>query len=212
MTEVANTAGFPLRFGANSKYNFNVQQVGFCSFSGFIGASLAEWTAGPVCDWVAKRHLKKGKVWRPEVLLNVCWTGAVTIPAGLLLYGLMLNYSISWVGTLAGISIYAFGQEVLVTVLMTYMCDCYPKRASEVAIVFQFTLNVMAYHPPFYTPLWIVATSPKVPYIVYAILPVLAFPITVGVLMWKGSEIRKRGPWGKVIYKDMEGEEAGVVG
>lgn len=72
MAEVCNTAGFPLNFGKGSQYNFNTQQVGFCSFSGFIGASLAEWTAGPVCDFVAKRHLRSGQKWRPEVLLKVC--------------------------------------------------------------------------------------------------------------------------------------------
>lgn len=207
MAEVCNTAGFPLNFGITSKYHFNTRQVGFCSFSGFIGASLAEGFAGPVCDLVARRHLRKGKVWVPEALLKVCWTGAVAIPVGLLIYGLMLNYSHSWVGTLAGISIYAFGQEVLVTVLMTYMTDCYPGQAAEVAIVFQFCLNVMAYHPPFYTPLWIAATSAKVPYIVYSILPVVLFAPCIGLLMLKGPEIRKKGPWGKRKFED-----AGVVG
>jgi MFS family permease len=202
MTEVCNTAGFPLNFGVSSQYQFNTRQVGFCSFSGFIGASLAEWTAGPVCDFVAKKHLRSGKKWRPEVLLQVCWTGVVTIPIGLLLYGLMLNYGHSWVGTLAGISIYAFGQEVLVTVLMTYMVDCYPEQAAEVAIVFQFCMNVMAYHPPFYTPMWIKSASAKVPYIVYATLPVVLFPPCVGLFMLKGPEIRKKGPWGKARFED----------
>jgi MFS family permease len=202
MAEVCNTAGFPLNFGKGSQYNFNTQQVGFCSFSGFIGASMAEWTAGPVCDLVAKRHLRSGQKWKPEVLLKVCWAGAVAIPTGLLVYGLMLNYGHSWAGTLAGIVIYAFGQEILVTVLLTYMVDCYPQQAAEVAIVFQFCMNVMAYHPPFYTPLWIASSGAKVPYIVYAILPIVFFPPCVGWFMLRGQEIRRKGPWGKVRLED----------
>ncbi|KAF2112054.1 major facilitator superfamily domain-containing protein [Lophiotrema nucula] len=176
MSEVCNTTGFPLNFGKGSQYNFNTRQVGFCSFSGFTGASMAEWTAGPVCDFVAKKHLKSGQ---------------------------------NWLGTLAGISIYAFGQEVLVTVLMTYMVDCYPQQAAEVAIVFQFCMNVMAYHPPFYTPMWIASASAKVPYIVYAVLSVVLFPPCLGLFMLKGTEIRKKGPWGKMRVEDTNkaGEE-----
>ena len=98
--------------------------------------------------------------------------------------------------------IYAFGQEILVTVLLTYMVDCYPQQAAEVAIVFQFCMNVMAYHPPFYTPLWIASSGAKVPYIVYAILPIVFFPPCVGWFMLKGQEVRRKGPWGKVRFED----------
>lgn len=83
MTEVANTAGFALNFGPGTRYDFNVQQVGFCSFSGLIGAIVGEWVAGPLCDLVAKRHLRTGQVWRPEQLLKLCVTGAIAMPVGL---------------------------------------------------------------------------------------------------------------------------------
>jgi hypothetical protein len=201
MTEVANTAGFPLNFGTGTRFNFNTKQVGFCSFSGFIGASIAEWIAGPICDFVARRHLRKGKEWHPEQLLKVCWTGVVAIPVGLLVYGLELAYGRTWITPLAGISVYAFGQEILVTVLLTYMVDAYPKQAAEVATVLQFCMNVMAYHPPFYNQYWIQDMgSAAVPYIIWAILPILFFPFCIGTLMWKGKQIRAKGPWGGAKY------------
>ncbi|KAF2494078.1 MFS general substrate transporter [Lophium mytilinum] len=194
MTEVANTAGFPLQFGIGTHYNFNTQQIGFCSFSGFIGAVLGEFVAGPICDFVAKRHLKKGEKWVPEMLLKVAWTGVVFIPAGVLLYGLELNYPTSWAAALTGIAIFAFGQEVLITVLLTYMTDCYPLEAAECAVVFQFFLNLNSYHPPFYVPQWILQPGgAKVPYIVFAVLPILFFPFGVGIFMWRGPQIRAKG-------------------
>jgi len=72
-SEVANTAGFPLQFGATTHWKFTTAQVGFCSASGLIGAIVGECCAGPICDFVARRHLKKGKVWHPEVVLKVCF-------------------------------------------------------------------------------------------------------------------------------------------
>lgn len=79
MTEVANTAGFALNFGATSRWHFNTAQVGFCFFSGIIGAGLGEIFGGPLCDIFAKRALKRGEVWKPEHLLHLVWTGLVTV-------------------------------------------------------------------------------------------------------------------------------------
>jgi len=203
MTEVANTAEFPLNFGPNSRYKFNTRQIGFCSFSGFVGAVLGETVAGPLCDLVAKRHLRREggeHGWRPEKLLVVIWTGVVTISAGLLLYGLELNFPSmgdkSYIPALIGIAIFVLGQEIEITVLLTYMTDCYPQQAAEVVTCFQFWLNVMAYHPNFYTPQWIAIRGAWVPYTVYAILPIVLFPPMVGVFMWRdlGPRIRARGP------------------
>jgi hypothetical protein len=87
-----------------------------------------------------------------------------------------------------------FGQEIIVTVVLTYMTDCYPDQAAEVAIVFQFFFNIMCFHPPFYTPQWIAESGARVPYIVYALLPVAIFPFCIGLLMWKGQQIRSKGP------------------
>ncbi|ORY56861.1 major facilitator superfamily domain-containing protein [Pseudomassariella vexata] len=196
MTEVANTAGFPLNFGADSRWHFNTQQIGFCSFSGLIGAVLGEIFAGPLCDLVVQHDLKKGRRWKPERLLPLTLPGLVTSSAGVLLYGLELNYPTHWAAALAGIAIFTAGQEIMLTVLMTYITECYPGNAAEISVCFQCCLNLMAYHPPFYTPYWIKAPGgAKVPYIVYAVLPILFAPIGCGMFMWKGEEIRAKGPW-----------------
>ena len=160
---------------------------------------LGETLAGPLCDRVAKRHLDRSrsgssKPWKPESLLPLSLPGLVAISTGLLLYGLELGSS--WQTALAGIAIFTAGQEIMMTVLMTYMADCYPDRAAEISVVFQFFLNAMAYSPPFYTPSWLRrAGGPTAPYVVFAILPVLVFPPTTGLLMWRGERIRARGPW-----------------
>lgn len=86
-----------------------------------------------------------------------------------------------------------FGQEIIVTVTMTYMTDCYPEHAAEVAIVFQFFFNIMCFHPPFYTPQWIASDGARVPYIVYALIPGVLFLPCIGLFMWRGPRIRSKG-------------------
>ncbi|EXJ85752.1 hypothetical protein A1O1_06120 [Capronia coronata CBS 617.96] len=202
MTEVANTAGFPLNFGEHTRWNFNTRSVGFCSFSGFIGALLGEIFAGPLCDFIAGRALAKKRAWVPEKILPVTFISLVTIPAGLLLYGLELEYPTGWAAALTGVAIFAFGQEVALTAIMTYLVDCYPQRASECSVVFQFWRNLMAFHPPFYVPQWIESGGgAKVPYIVFACLAVGLFPFGVGTLLWKGSNLRARGPMFSFSHK-----------
>ncbi|PYI12469.1 MFS general substrate transporter [Aspergillus sclerotiicarbonarius CBS 121057] len=195
MTEVGNTAGFALNFGKDSRWGFNLAQIGFCYFAGVIGVGLGEIFGGPLCDMLAKYSIRRGQEWKPERLLHLVWTGLVTISAGLLLYGLELEYGNSWASALTGIGLFTFGQELLVTVLLTYMTDCYPEDAAEVAIVFQFFFAIQTFHVPFYLPQWLQAPGgPKVPYIVFAALPVVLYPFCIWIFTWKGEQIRKRGP------------------
>ncbi|GJP94945.1 MFS general substrate transporter [Aspergillus niger] len=195
MTEVGNTAGFALNFGLDTHWHFNLAQVGFCYFSGITGAGIGELFGGPLCDLLTKYTMRRGQVWKPERLLHLVWTGLATVSAGLLLYGLELEFGDSWASALTGIGLFTFGQEIMVTVLLTYMTECYPEDAAEVTIVFQFFFAVQTFHPPFYLPQWIEAPAgPKVPYIVFAALPVVLYPFCIGIFTWKGEQIRKRGP------------------
>jgi len=201
MTEVANTAGFPLNFGRDARWGFvfNTRQIGFCSFSGLIGAAVGELFAGPLCDLVARRKLKRGQPWVPEKLLPLSLMGLVAISGGLLLYAFQLDAPTSWAAALTGIAIFTAGQEIMMTVIMTYMCDCYPGQMAEISVVFQCCLNAMAYHPPFYTPQWIAQPAgAKVPYLVYALLPIALCPLGVGIFIWNGPQIRARQPWFKI--------------
>lgn len=197
MTEVANTAGLSLNFGSGTRFDFTVAQVGYCFFAGLIGSTLGEVCAGPLCDLVVKRSLRSGVEWVPEKLLKLFLPGLFTTFAGLLIYGFTLEYvkTSQWAAPLVGLGLFVFGQEIVVTVLLAYMTECYRDRAVECTIVFQFFLNLMCFPPPFFTPVWIAKKAgAKVPYIVYALLPVVFFPLCILPFMLKGEAIRKRGP------------------
>jgi hypothetical protein len=116
MMHVGITAEIPLIFEP-APYNFSVLDVGLSAFSGLIGALIGEAYAGPAIDFIAKRALKQGKEWRPEMRLNAIWPALVAAPAGLLMFGVSIQFGKSWVTPLVGQGIYIFGIEIGTTVM-----------------------------------------------------------------------------------------------
>jgi hypothetical protein len=92
MTEVGNTAGFALNFGADSQYHFTTTQVGLCYLSGIIGAGLGEICGGPLCDLMARSVIKRNKEWKPERLLHLVWLGLVTTVVSLIVSSFSLTF------------------------------------------------------------------------------------------------------------------------
>jgi hypothetical protein len=116
MMHVGITAEIPLIFQP-APYNFSVLDVGLSAFSGLIGALIGEAYAGPAIDFIAKRALKQGKEWRPEMRLQAIWPALIAAPAGLLMFGVSIEFGSSWVTPLVGQAIYIFGIEIATTIM-----------------------------------------------------------------------------------------------
>ncbi len=116
MLHVGITAEIPLIFEA-APYNFSVLGVGLTAFSGLIGALIGEAYAGPAIDLIARRHLRQGKEWRPEMRFRAIWPALVSAPGGLLMFGVSIQFGSSWVTPLVGQGIYIFGVEIATTVM-----------------------------------------------------------------------------------------------
>jgi hypothetical protein len=116
MMHVGITAEIPLIF-APPPYNFTELDVGLSAFSGLIGALVGEAFAGPMLDAIAKRNLKRELPWKPELRLKAIWPALVTVPVGLLMFGVSIQFSNSWVPALVGQGVYIFGIEIATTVM-----------------------------------------------------------------------------------------------
>jgi hypothetical protein len=79
MPHVGITSVISLIFEA-PPYNFSTTEAGFTFFSGLIGAFIGEIFAGPVVDHLAKRAIRNGKTYRPEVAYRAIWLGLFTMP------------------------------------------------------------------------------------------------------------------------------------
>lgn len=139
--QVVITANFPVVF-KKPPFDFNTLQVGFCSFSGLIGAVIGECFAGPVIDLISRRQLSGGKKFQPEMRLHALWPGLVAVPVGYVVFGTKIQFVTGWAPPLVGVGVFLFGQEILTTVIQTYLVECFPQQAAEVSLVFNFWRNV----------------------------------------------------------------------
>lgn len=101
MSHVGITSNISLIF-ESPPYKFTITQTGLTFFSGLIGAFIGELFAGPVIDYLAKRQMKSGKEWHPEMHFRAIWLALCMMPTGLIVFGVTIKFSKSWVAPLVG--------------------------------------------------------------------------------------------------------------
>jgi multidrug resistance protein len=159
-----------------------------------IGGVLGEIAGGVVLDGIVKRARRNfaGANPPPEIRLKAIWTGALLVPAGLLIYGFTLQFHVFWFVPLFGMGLACFGLQVIATTCYTYSIDSYRAQSSETAQVFNFIRQEFGMTFAFY----VVALCKKIGYqwafFMFAILGSLLGFIPIVVLMFKGEQIRKR--------------------
>jgi len=112
---VGITSELPIIF--EEEYNFSELAVGLSGFSGLIGALVGEAYVGPCLDFIVKRTMKQGREWRPEYRLKAIWPALLTVPGGLIMFGVSIQFGKAWITPLVGQAIYIFGIEVGTTVM-----------------------------------------------------------------------------------------------
>ena len=175
-------------------FGWNTLEIGLAYGGALtIGGVLGELFSGNVLDWLVKRARRRlgGINPEPEARLVGIWTGAILLPAGLLIYGFALQFRLFWFVALFGMGLAVFGLQPIATTCYTYSIDCYKDQGGDVASVFNFVRQIIGMTFAFY----VVALCNKIGYDIAFVLfciwgSVLGF-IPIIVLMWKGEEIRK---------------------
>lgn len=186
-----------------------------------VGGVLGECVAGPVCDAVVRRAERRLRrrggprggglvlVVEPEARLRAIWTGAVLLPAGLLIYGFAMQYRTHWFVPLFGMGLSVFGLQPVATTCYTYSIDCCCRRRHEngrggegegegegqsesgdVATLFNFLRQTFGMTFAFYAVDLCRTIGYQWAFVLFVVWgSVLGFAPVV-VLMWKGREIR----------------------
>lgn len=150
--------------------------------------------AGRIIDDVIRREAKRRNVDSPppETRFKGLWTGAILVPAGLLIFGFTMRYETHWSGPLAGMFIGIFGIQVVATVCYTYSIDSYRVESSEVAQFFNFCRQSTSCTIAFYGIKLCEAIGYQFAFLMFALVgSVLAF-LPIVWLMWKGESVRER--------------------
>ncbi|KAF8058748.1 MFS general substrate transporter [Lyophyllum atratum] len=125
-------------------YQFDTVRNGLANgISLLVGASLGELCSSPVTDAMMQRARKSaltdGASVPAEIRLQGIWTGAITVPIGLLMYGLTIHFATTFIAPCIGMAIACFGVQIISSVCYTYSCsDCYRSRSNDVSQCFKY--------------------------------------------------------------------------
>jgi len=177
----------------SAAFHWNTLEIGLAYGGALsIGGVLGELAAGMVLDRIIKkaRHDFAGENPPPEVRLKAIWTGALLLPAGLLIYGFTLQYRVFWFVPLFGMGLACFGLQVIATTCYTYAVDCYRPESSETAQLFNLIRQEFGMTYAFYVVKLCGIIGYQWAFFMFTIFgSVLAFAPIV-VLMYKGEEWR----------------------
>lgn len=135
------------------RFNWDTLEIGLAYGGALtIGGVLGELVSGVVLDTIVRRarHRLGGQNPEPEARLQGIWSGAVLLPAGLLIYGFTLQYRVHWFVPLFGMGLAVFGLQPVATTCYTYSVDSYREQGGEVAALFNFIRQVFGMTYAFY--------------------------------------------------------------
>lgn len=176
-------------------FHWNTLEIGLAYGGALsIGSILGEIAGGVVLDAIVNRarHKLGGTNPPPEIRLKGIWTGALLVPAGLIIYGFTLQYHVFWFVPLFGMGLACFGLQVLTTTCYTYSIDSYRAHGSETAQLINFIRQEFGMTFAFY----VVDLCRRIGYqwafFMFAVLGSGLGFLPILVLMFKGGEIRER--------------------
>ncbi|TKX19743.1 MFS transporter-like protein 147 [Elsinoe australis] len=174
-------------------YHFDTVGVGLAiGVSTFIGTLIGELSAGPVSDRLvylyAKAHDGDQKA---ETRLFATIPGAILIPIGVIIEGVCFQYETHWMGPIMGISIAAFGLQIVTTNIYAYVTDCYKPQSAEISTLLNFGRQVFSFTLGFYMTPFAEETTYGIAWAVMAIIGLALYAGFVA-LMFKGRQWREK--------------------
>ncbi|PLB52330.1 MFS general substrate transporter [Aspergillus steynii IBT 23096] len=107
-------------------YGWGEGVVGLSAVSLGIGCLIAIIITGQFSDRIYLRQKEKsGDANQPESRLFFLFPAAVTLPAGILIYGWTVHFESHWIAPLIGTGTFGLGMVLATTAIMTYIVDAF---------------------------------------------------------------------------------------
>lgn len=137
-------------------------QVGLLNLSTLVGLVLGIPLGGIAADVLSRRSARRNDGFHVrESRLPAVIPGAVLGPVGVLVIGICLQRSLSWVGLAAGWAMLNIALTASANVMLTYAVDCYPWRAAHIGVVVNVIKNVVAFGVGYGVTPWLEAVGPE---------------------------------------------------
>ncbi|KIJ62497.1 hypothetical protein HYDPIDRAFT_30454 [Hydnomerulius pinastri MD-312] len=150
---VSLTNLFPVIYG--EVYGFDERAQGLLYIPFLVGSLIAEAFTGRAGDWIVYRGRgTTGVGEQSDVVLErrliLAYGGTVVSIVGLLWFGLTAERHDHWAILAVGSGVAACGVQIVASVCYSYIVDCYPESAKEVATVMNLFRSLGSFIVLFY--------------------------------------------------------------
>ncbi|KAJ7627331.1 major facilitator superfamily domain-containing protein [Roridomyces roridus] len=146
-----------------TKFRLDTQQIGLRFLASILGSLIGEQIGGWMSDgWMRRRRrVLGGKDPAAEYRLWLAYPGFALSIIGVVVFCVQMDKAgTKWnITPLVGVTLAAVGNQLLTTVLITYVVDCYRPDAASVGVFIAFVRGIWGFIGPFWLPNLVAATS-----------------------------------------------------
>lgn len=177
-------------------YLFNDVEAASMRFAGVIGATSGYIFGHFFNKWIYNHHHYKnsnndlGRIisdnsssqassWRPEYRLHGVWFPVASLAAGLVTYGLTLNYNKSWIGLAFGWIMVNLGMVASTVAITAYALDKFPSHSTTVSAIINMWRTCGGFSVAYFQASWIARNGVGVVFGVQAAIVVAGAVLTL---------------------------------
>jgi MFS family permease len=121
------------------KYGLNAAGTGLVLMSTGIGSIIGSILGGQLTDRQFRRYKAfRGDFAVSEDRLRSNYSGLVTVPAGLLIYGWCTQFTVNLAAPVIGLGLIGFGSLIISTATNSYLLDCFSAQAASIIAMVNF--------------------------------------------------------------------------
>lgn len=163
-------------------YLFDTIEASSMRFAGVIGA-LCGWVVGYVFN--ERFYHRHSNDWQPEYRLHGVWFPAASLVAGLLTYGLTMNFGKHWIGIAFGWIMVNIGMVAIIVTITSYALAKYPEKSTCVSAILNMWRTCGGFAVGYFQPAWIVRNGLGLVFGIQAIVVCVAIILTITpVIIW----------------------------
>ncbi|KAJ5359686.1 uncharacterized protein N7496_012099 [Penicillium cataractarum] len=126
-------------------YNFSAIEIGLCYISNFLGYAIGSVVGGKLSDAKLRQYqlTYDGEI-RPVERIKTVWYGVGFVPAGLIIYGWLVEKQVFWVAPLVGAFLFGLGLMLVTATIMPFLVDIKPGVGASVVADLNLIRNILA--------------------------------------------------------------------
>ncbi|KAJ5786788.1 Major facilitator superfamily domain general substrate transporter [Penicillium pulvis] len=126
-------------------YNFSAIEVGLCYLSNCLGYAIGSIFGGKLSDAKLRQYqLTHDGVIHPAERIKTVWYGVGFVPAGLVIYGWLVEKQVFWLAPLVGAFLFGLGLMLVTSTVMPFLVDIRPGVGASVVADLNLVRNILA--------------------------------------------------------------------